>query len=418
MKLRALASFGSFALVAASAVSCSASSGTPTNGDGGSGNDASGSDANASSGNAGSSSGNNGDSGSGSRGSSSGTNGSSGSSGGGSAGGPDGGASSGGDAGSSLFPAGTICNETGHALTAPARLKHVIVFLFENENLPSVTGNAAAPYMNSIIGVCGSASQYLDNCFSDNLVSLPHYLALTSGSNCNTGLDGTGTGCITDDGDATAHRLTTTSIFGQVSSWKAYQESMPSACDLSSSGEYATKHNPPAYYSTLISCATDDVPIPAVTCNANARMTACGTPTNALTLDLANDTLPAFAFVTPNLLNDMHDGTVTQGDNWLYTYLPLVLASKAYLRGDVAISVLWDEQTTSSFGGTTPNFFVSPYITAGTVSAATINHFSVLRSWENALGIATYLGCASGSALGGGACPTGSTADVRSALGF
>lgn len=330
----------------------------------------------------------------------------------------DSGSSSGGDAGSTLFPAGTICNKTGHPLTPPATLKHLIVFLFENEDSASVTDNASAPYMNSMIGECGSASQYLDNCFGDNLVSLPHYLALTSGSNCNTGLDAAGTGCITDDGDATAHTLTTTSIFAQASSWKAYQEAMPSACDPSSSGKYATKHNPPAYYSTLASCSTDDVPIAALTCDATTKMTACGTPTNAFTMDLANDTLPAFAFVTPSLLNDMHDGTVTQGDNWFYTYLPLVLASKAYLRGEVAVYVLWDEQATAASGGSTPNFFVSPYITAGTVSSTAMNHFSVLRSFESALGIGTYLGCASGSAPGGGACPAGSTADVRGALGF
>ena len=208
----------------------------------------------------------------------------------------------------------------------------------------------------------------------------------------------------------------TASIFSQVSSWKSYQEDMPSACDKTTSGNYACKHNPPAFYSALSSCSTDDVPIAGVTCTST-KMTACGTPSNALTTDLASDTLPAFAFVTPNLQNDMHDGTVTQGDNWMYTYLPLILQSKAYLRGEVAIYVIWDEQ--GSFNaGTTPNLFISPYITAGTSTGTVMNHFAVLRSWENALGITTQLGCASGTAPGGGACPTGSTADVRAALGF
>jgi hypothetical protein len=273
--------------------------------------------------------------------------------------------------------------------------------------------------MNSIISACGTASQYLDNAFTDNLVSEPHYLALTSGSNCDTGLDDTGTGCITDDNDATSHTLSTTSIFAQVSSWKSYQEDMPSNCDPSSSGEYATKHNPPAFYSTLSSCSTNDVPITGLTCNPTTPMISCGAPTNAFTQDLANDTLAAFTFVTPNLLNDMHDGTIAEGDNWFYTYLPLIVASPAYLRGEVAIYVLWDEQSTADFGGTTPNIFISPYITKGTSSSTTINHFSVLRSFENALGISTYLGCASGTQTGdAGTCPTGSTADVRAAIGF
>ncbi|MFI5301089.1 MAG: alkaline phosphatase family protein [Polyangiales bacterium] len=319
------------------------------------------------------------------------------------------------------FAAGTVCNASGTKLTPPATLKNIIVFLMENENYGSVNGSKTkAPYINSIAAQCGVATAYDDNCFgSDNLVSLPHYLALVSGSNCNTGLDQSDSSCITDDNDATSHTLSTTSIFSQVSSWKSYQEDMPSNCDQSSSGNYATKHNPAAYFTSLSDCSANDLPIATISCSSSKTGTPCTpAPSNAFTQDLANDTLAQFTFVTPTLLNDMHDGTITEADNWLSTYLPLVLASKAYLRGDVAVYILWDEQNTSSVGGPTPNVFVSPYITAGTTTATVINHFSVLRSWENALGISTYLGCASGTIPGGGACPAGSTADVRAALNF
>jgi acid phosphatase len=289
----------------------------------------------------------------------------------------------------------------------------------ENENYSSVNGAAAAPYLSWLANECGVAAAYNDNCFSDNLVSLPHYLALTSGSNCNTGLDTNGTGCITDDGDATFHTLSTASIFSQVTSWRAYNESMPSACDMSSNGAYAAKHNPAVYYSALTACSASDLPMAALTCDGATTNTPCTpSPSNAFTQDLANDTLAEFTFITPNLLDDMHDGTVTQADNWLQTYLPLVFASKAYLRGDVAIQVVWDEQDASTFGGPTPNVFISPTITAGARSMTPMNHFALLRAWENALGITTYLGCASGTAPGGGSCPAGSTADVRTALGW
>ena len=295
------------------------------------------------------------------------------------------------------------------------------MILFENENYGSVNGSASvAPYINSLASQCGQATAYNDDCFADNLVSLPHYLALTSGSNCNTGLDMTGTGCITDDGDPTSHVLTTTSIFAQATSWKAYTEAMPSACAQTSSGEYAAKHDPAVYYSSLTDCSTGDVPIAALTCNPTTTHTPCTpAPSNALTDDLANDTLPQFAFVTPSLLNDMHDGTITQADNWLATYMPLVFASKAYLRGDVAVQLLWDEQNTATFGGPTPNVFISPFIGAGTTSSTPMDHFSMLRAWENALGISTYLGCASGTLAGdAGACPADSTANVRAALNW
>ena len=391
MKL-STATFGIFSLLAAISVplACGGSDSSTTGGNGGNGD---------------------GDGGAGSDGSALGDGGTTGDGGSGSDGG-----------GGTKFPAGTVCNSSGTPMTAPATLPHIIVILFENENYGSVNGSATkAPYINSLAGKCGVATAYKDDCFADNLVSLPHYLALTSGSNCNTGLDKTsGGGCITDDNDTSFHTLTTTSIFDQVPSWKAYQEDMPSACDGTSLNDYAAKHNPPPYYSNLAHCSDNDLPITGLSCDSSNTMKACTpAPDNAFTKDLANDTLAAFTFITPNLQNDMHDGTITQGDNWLYTYVPLILQSKAYLRGDVALQIIWDEQSTASFGGATPNVFISPYITAGTSSGTTINHFALLRAWENAFGISTYLGCASGTPPGGsGTCPADSTADVRAALGW
>ena len=325
--------------------------------------------------------------------------------------------SSNGDGGSTTFPAGTICNDSGTARTRPAVVKHVIVFMFENKDYADVMGSASAPYMNSIRQKCGSSSQFVDNVFASDINSLAHYMAVTSGSNCDTGLGTSGTGCITDDNDPSSHTLSTVSIMEQASSYKGYIESMPTACDGNSGGVYATKHNPPPYYTRIAaSCAASDVGLAAVTCPKTAGAT-CGTPNNAFTQDLAADKLPAYAFVTPNLTNDMHDGTVSQGDNWLHTYLPLVLATSAYLKGEIAVHVLWDEQN-SFTSGPTPNIFVSPYVQP-VASTATMNLFSALRAMEAQLGISTYVGCAGGTPPGGsGTCPAGSTADLRSIFNF
>lgn len=324
------------------------------------------------------------------------------------------------DSGSGFqFPAGTICNDSGSARTPPATFPHVILFIMENKAYSAVHGAAMAPYFNSLTAQCGYSTRFLDNVFSSNLVSLPHYLALTSGSNCNTGLENTtafprSTGCITDDADPGSHRLSTRSIFHQVTSWRAYQESMPSACGASSNLPYAAKHNPPPYYSSLTGCAAGDIAIAHANCPTSVD-TRCGSPNNALTRDLANDTLPQFAFVTPDQMNDMHDGTISQGDNFLHTYLPLVFASPAYRRGEVAVYVMWDESTP---GQPQPNLFISPY-TPPTASNATMNLFSVLRTIEDQLGIATHLGCANGTPPGGiGTCPNGSMANLRNIFHF
>ena len=320
--------------------------------------------------------------------------------------------------GTAPFPAGTICNDTGVPRLAPAVLKHVIVVLFENEDLGSVNGNAKAPYLSSLATSCGYATQYLDNTFTSNLVSLPHYLALASGTNCDTGMDQSGTNCITDNGDATTHQIGVRSIFDQVS-WRSYQEGMPSACALKSGGDgYAAKHNPAAYYSALASCDANDLPIAPVKCSGGTKLSKCSAPSNAFTADLANDTLAAYTLVTPNLANDMHDGTVTQADNWLYTYLPLVFQSPSYRHGETAVMIVFDEQSTSDFGGSMPNVFISPFIAKGTVTAEPMNHFAVLRATEQALGVDEYLGCASGTRPGGGDCPVGSTTDLRGELGL
>ena len=87
---------------------------------------------------------------------------------------------------------------------------------------------------------------------------------------------------------------------------------MPSNCDPSNAGAYAVRHNPPPYYTTVSDCATRDV------------------PSTQLATDLANNTLSAFSFITPNVISDMHDGTIQQGDTWLSTNLPAIFNSPEY----------------------------------------------------------------------------------------
>ena len=152
---------------------------------------------------------------------------------------------------------------------------------------------------------------------------------------------------------------------------------MPSNCDKSNSGEYAVRHNPPVYYSTLQGCSSFDVPY------------------TQLASDLAHHSLPAFAFVTPNVVSDMHDGTVAQGDSWLAANLPTIVNSSDYMSGSVVVFVTWDEGE----GGATKNcatnatdvgchvatLVVSPSTTPRTTSAELFNHYALLRTTEELL---------------------------------
>jgi phospholipase C len=257
---------------------------------------------------------------------------------------------------------------------APHTYQHVIWIWMENHSFGDIIGNTSqAPYINSLAGSCGLATNYHNTTHP----SLPNYLAATSGLaqaqlpalsflDCNVSV-------ICD----TSAR----SIFGQGETWKAYQESMPSNCATSNSGEYAVRHNPPPYYTSLSGCASHDVPY------------------TQLATDLAHSTLPAFSFITPNLIDDMHDGTIAQGDAWLAKNLPAILNSGPYLAGTTAVFITWDEgsggypiedcddTTTTDSSCHVATIVISPTTPAGATSGTFFSHYSLLATTEQLLGL-------------------------------
>ena len=179
-----------------------------------------------------------------------------------------------------------------------------------------------------------------------------------------------------------SHVLTADNLFRQVrlagGTERSYEESMPANCSLTASGPYAVKHNPAAYFAgdgDRAACLADDVPL--------------GTPASGnLADDLANDSLPTFSFVTPNLCNDTHDCSVATGDTWLRTWIPKILSSPAYLSGNTAVMLVYDEYTP------VPNVFVTPSTPVGAVMTGAANHYALLRATEQMLGIGSLLGSA------------------------
>ena len=139
------------------------------------------------------------------------------------------------------------------------------------------------------------------------------------------------------------------------------------------------RHNPPPYYTTLKGCAKFDVPY------------------TRLAADLAAGKLPAFSFITPNLIDDMHDGTVADGNRWLSKNLPTIFSSPEYRSGSTAVFVTWDEgengtatkcaTNTTDVGCHVATIVISPSTKPGTKSAALFNHYSLLGTAEQLLGL-------------------------------
>jgi phospholipase C len=283
----------------------------------------------------------------------------------------------------SASPVSAASRPCGTTSAAPA-YRHVIWIWMENHSFGDIIGNRSqAPYLNSLATECGLATNY----HVTTHPSLPNYLAATSGlaqarlpilsfADCNVSI---------------ICRTSARSIFGQGETWKAYQESMPSACDKSNFGEYAVRHDPPPYYTSLSGCATRDVPY------------------TQLATDLKNNALPAFSFITPNLVDDMHDGTIAQGDAWLARNLPAIVASAPYRAGTTVVFITWDEgsggypiedcddPTAKDASCRVPTLVISPSTPAGATSRAFFSHYSLLATTEQLLGL-PRLGQASSAA--------------------
>jgi phosphatidylinositol-3-phosphatase len=242
----------------------------------------------------------------------------------------------------------------------------VIWVIFENQ--PPVVGASSAPTFNSLAAECGVATNYSGITHP----SLPNYLALTGGSTFG----------VTDDEPPSSHPIAGESIFSQLGTeWRSYQESMPSNCLQSNSGDYAVKHNPASYFTDVKSaCDSQDVPM--------------GTTTSGAFHDaVTGGTLPAFSLVTPNLCHDMHDCSVATGDAWLKPWMAQILASPTYAAGHTAVVITFDENDGSA-GDLVSTIVIAPSVIAGTQNGAVFNHYSLLRTTEELLGLPATVGAA------------------------
>ena len=103
----------------------------------------------------------------------------------------------------------------------------------------------------------------------------------------------------------------------------------------------------------------------------------------------------------------MHDGTITDGDTWLAANLPTILNSSQYQSGTTAVFITWDEGAGGKTGEDcaasatdascrVATIVVSPSTPAGATSATLFNHYSLLGTAEQLLGLPA-LGAASSS---------------------
>lgn len=246
----------------------------------------------------------------------------------------------------------TIDGSTPSFSTFPTINKLVMVIM-ENHALNQLQGNTDAPYLNSLM----QQGANFQNSFAIEHPSQPNYFDLFSGSNQG----------VTDDNYMGAIFNTPnlyTVLNAKGKTFGGYSEDMPSVGYTGDTyGEYASKHNPWSKFS--------NVP-------ASVNMPLVGYfPTSNFS------TLPDVSMVVPNLINDIHDGTISQGDIWLKNNIdPFVQWAK---NNNSLLIITFDEDDDSGGNNKIPTIFVGPMVKVGNVTT-TYNHYNVLRTIEDLYG--------------------------------
>jgi len=186
--------------------------------------------------------------------------------------------------------------------------------------------------------------------------SEPNYLALFAGD--TEGLQDDS--CPHDyKGDNLADALTTAKL-----SFVIYSENMPQAEFMGCGSDdklYRRKHNPVPNFASVPSGANQ--------------------PFSAFPSDFAK--LPTVAYVVPNMINDMHDGTAAQGDTWLKQNLD-AYAQWAKTHHSLLI-VTWDEDDGTQ-NNQIPTIIIGQDVKPGHYDKK-INHYDVLRTLTDMYGL-------------------------------
>ena len=329
-----------------------------------------------------------------------------------------------------------------HPTAAPAaaaglegvpRFDHVFTIVLENENFDT-SWNTSGPSGPTYLQQLKAQGSFADEYFGVSHVSAGNYIAMTSGQLPNPLFD---TDCMVSWGLCeTTEKLTLDggrSIADQVEgtgqTWKAYMDAMavpcqhPALTDLQDPYQvgYATRHDPFVYYPPIV--------------ENQARCDSHVVNYANLNADLGSaTTTPNYAFITPDTCHDGHDtpcaapdtgpGGLDSANAWLSTEVPKILNSPAFTTQRSLLLITFDENGISDIPGccgalADVNQLVAggaPTVSgvaalggrigilaigsagsgvqAGKVVHSPYDHWSYLRTVEDALGIGEYLNVA------------------------
>ena len=268
------------------------------------------------------------------------------------------------------------------------RVEHTFIVVEENQDFSCVIGNPTMQFLNQLATNYGVAASYYANAHP----SISNYFVLTTGQAIYKGRFGD---YRTDPVDVDN---VIRALKKNKKTWRAYMEGVPGpgyrGGNIASTG-YVKRHNPLAYFAKDIS--------------SDERGDLA--PFLQFSTDLAQDKLPNYSFLVPNLFDDGHSikGTngsnqgdarcgdtaaLKQADDWLRDILGPLLQSKRFKDKGMLV-ITYDESSTDDQsdgaghwgGGRVATVIVSSQVKNGYRSIALYHHESVLRLMLEALGL-------------------------------
>jgi phosphatidylinositol-3-phosphatase len=240
----------------------------------------------------------------------------------------------------------------GLAAAAMPQPAHVVIVVEENRSEGRIIGSKAAPFINALAANGANMAQS----FAETHPSEPNYLALFAGSTFGVTTDA----CPVNGGNTPN---LASELLAAGYTFIGYAEGLPAVGSTAcSAGKYARKHVPWANFTNVP--PANSLPFSAFPMGNYAN-------------------LPTVSFVIPNNDDNMHDGSVAQGDAWLSRELS-GYANWAVANNSLLI-VTWDEDDGGPHNQI-PTVIYGAHVQPGTYNEQ-ITHYNVLSTVEQMYGL-------------------------------
>jgi phosphatidylinositol-3-phosphatase len=264
--------------------------------------------------------------------------------------------------------------ENPPARTSAPRADHVFLVVEENRSFSTVYHNQM-PWLSALGDQYGIATNY----FSDEQGSLLDYLWLSSGSGERN------FGC---GGNQCTQTITDDNIFRELDaagmSWKMYADSLPERGFMGvTSGEYVKRHNPAVWYSDVVNSSPEQQNV---------------VPFTQFAADIAEDRVPEYSLVVPNLNHDAHDGSAADADQWLKQNIGPLLSGRHFQPGSDSVMFITFDNGDGDAQGQVFTAVVGSKVIPGVKVDTPFRHENTLRTMMELLGLKNFPGASAQAA--------------------